>query len=175
MANWSADVAHSNVKFSVSHMVIAEAEGNFRVFDGTIVTTGDDFEGAAVNFTVDVASINTDNEGRDGHLKSDDFFNAEAYPKMTFASTSFTKKSDSKYILAGDLTIRDITQSVSFDVRYNGTVKDPWGNTKAGFKATTEINRLDYNLKWNALTEIGSMVVGKEVTIIVNLEVALQA
>lgn len=156
-------------------MVIAEAEGNFRLFDGSVETKGDDFDGASVAFTVDVASINTDNEMRDGHLKSDDFFNAEAFPKITFNGTSFTKKSDSKYSLVGDLTIRDVTQSVSFDVRYNGTVKDPWGNTKAGFKATTEINRLDYNLKWNALTEVGSMVVGKEVTITVNLELALQA
>jgi polyisoprenoid-binding protein YceI len=152
---WNVDKMHSAVKFSVSHLVISEVDGSFKIFDGNIVATKEDFTDAKINFTVDVNSINTDNANRDGHLKSDDFFNAEKYPNMTFVSTSFKKKSGSAYELTGDLTIRDVTKKVTFAVKYGGTTKDPYGNTKAGFKATGTINRLQYGLKWNTLTEAG--------------------
>ena len=105
---------------------------------------------------------------RDKHLKSDDFFNAEKFPKMSFKSTSIKKSGDKKYILEGELTIRDVTKKVKFDVTYGGTVNDPWGNTKAGFKATTKINRKEYGLKYNAALESGGMVAGDEVTININ-------
>lgn len=171
--NWKLDNLHSNVKFTVTHLVISEVEGSFKTFDGTISTTKDDFSDANINFTVDVTSINTDNSSRDGHLKGDDFFNAESYPKMTFKSASFKKKSGNKYTLTGDLTIRNVTKKVIFDVTYGGTAKDPYGNTKAGFKATGKINRLEYGLKWNTLTEAGGAVVGKDVNIQLNLQFAL--
>ena len=129
-----------------------------------------DFTDATINFSVDVNSINTDNEMRDKHLKSDDFFNAEKFPAMTFKGTSFKKVSGNKYVLQGDLTIRDVTKKVTFDVTYGGTIKDPWGNTKAGFKARAKINRFDYNLKWNTVTEAGGAVVSKDVDVVVNLE-----
>lgn len=171
---WTLDKAHTGVKFSVTHLVISEVEGNFKSFDATILSSKPDFTDAQINFSVDINSINTDNENRDKHLKSDDFFNAEKYPQMTFKSTSFKKVSGNNYELEGDLTIRDVTKRVKFAVQYNGTIKDPWGNPKAGFKATTNINRFDYNLKWDKLTEAGGAVVGKDVKVTVNLEIQQQ-
>jgi len=169
---WNVDVVHSSVKFTVEHLVISEVEGSFKTFNGSITSTSPDFSGSAIDFTADVASISTDNNMRDTHLKSDDFFNAEKYPKMTFKSTSFKKVEGNKYVLVGNLTLRDVTKSVKFDVTYGGTAKDGYGNTKAGFKATTVINRFDYGLKWNALTEAGGMTVGSDVTINLRLEFA---
>ena len=171
---WKTDNTHSNVKFTATHLVVSEVEGYFKVFDGTVKTTRADFGDATIQFSADVNSINTDNEMRDKHLKSDDFFNAEKYPQMTFTSTSFKKTGANKYVLTGNLTIRDVTKKVTFDVTYGGTIKDPWGNTKAGFRAKGKINRFDYNLKWNTLTETGGAVVGKEVEVTVNLELGLQ-
>jgi polyisoprenoid-binding protein YceI len=169
---WNVDNAHSNVRFNVTHLVISEVEGSFKKFNGAISAPNGDFTDAAVDFTVDISSINTDNEMRDKHLKGDDFFNAEKYPDMIFKSTSFKKVSGNKYQLKGNLTIRDVTKPVVFDVTYGGTVKDPWGNIKAGFKATGTINRFDYNLKWNSVTEAGGAVVGKDVTIDLKFEFA---
>lgn len=169
---WNVDVVHSSVKFTVEHLVIAEVDGAFKTFNGSMTSTKPDFAGSAIDFTVDVNSINTDNEKRDTHLKSDDFFNAAKYPKMTFKSTSFKKVSGNKYALVGNLTIRDVTKSVTFDVTYGGTANDGYGNTKAGFKASTVIKRFDYGLKWNSLTEAGGMTVGSDVTIDLRLEFA---
>ncbi len=171
---WNLDRSHSGVKFSVSHLVISETEGTFRVFDGTITSPTTDFNNAAINFSVDVNSINTDDEKRDGHLKSDDFFNAEKYPTMKFTGTSFKKVKGNQYVLEGNLTIRDVTKKVKLNVVYGGTVKDPWGNTKAGFKATGKINRKDYGLKWSAMTEAGGAVVGDEVNMEIKVEFAQQ-
>lgn len=169
--NWSVDNTHTNVKFTVTHMVVSEVDGTFKTYDGKITSkTPTDFNDASVEFSVDVNSINTDNDDRDKHLKADDFFNAEKFPKMTFKSTSFKKVNDKSYKLTGNLTIRDITKTVTFDVIHGGIAKDPWGNTKAGFKATSTINRKDYGLKWNVVTEAGGMVVADDVKITINLE-----
>ncbi|MCX7798464.1 MAG: YceI family protein [Melioribacter sp.] len=167
---WTFDKAHSKVQFKVSHMVISEVTGQFNNYEGTVESSKDDFTDAKINFSIDVKSIDTDNEQRDNHLKSDDFFNAEKYPKITFVSKSFKKISGKKYKLIGDLTIRDVTKQVQLDVIYNGTVKDPWGNTRAGFKVTGKVNRFDFGLKWNALLETGGAVVGKNVDIIIDVE-----
>jgi polyisoprenoid-binding protein YceI len=167
---WDIDPVHSNVTFTVTHLVISEVEGSFRVFSGKMLASKEDFTDANIDFTVDVKSINTNNETRDKHLKSDDFFNAEKFPQMTFSSKSFRKVSGNKYLLSGNLTIRDITKIVVFNVTYGGTEKDRQGNAKAGFTATTTINRFDYNLKWNALTEAGGAVVSPDVKILLNLE-----
>ena len=166
---WTVDKLHSNVKFSVQHMVVSEMEGSFKMFDGTMEHSRADFSDAKISFTVDVASVNTDNEKRDGHLKADDFFNAEKYPKMTFVSTSVKPAGQGKYKIAGNLTIRDVTKPVVFDVTHGGVLKTQKGS-KAGFKARTTINRFDYNLKWDRATETGGLVVGKEVEIVVNVE-----
>jgi polyisoprenoid-binding protein YceI len=169
--NWKLDNSHSSVKFSVVHLMVSETEGNFKGFDGTLSSKNVDFTDADISFTVDVNSINTDNEMRDKHLKSDDFFNAEKFPQMKFKSTSFKKVSGNKYVLEGDLTIRDVTKKVKFDVVYRGTQKDPYGNTKAGFKATGSIKRLEYGLKWNVMSE-ATAVVSDEVSVVINLEYA---
>jgi len=169
---WTVDHAHSSVKFTVSHLVIAEVEGNFKVFSGSLQSSKPDFTDANVEFAVDVKSVDTDNDMRDNHLKSEDFFHAEKFPHMSFKSLSWKKVGEQRYILEGDLTIRDVTRRVAFDVVYGGTIKDPWGNTKAGFKATTHINRFDYGLQFNAVTETGGAVVGRQVGITLNLEFA---
>ncbi|MEJ7738803.1 MAG: YceI family protein [Chitinophagaceae bacterium] len=166
---WTLDRAHSNVKFAVTHMVVTETEGNFKLFDGYMEHSKDDFSDAKIEFSVDVKSIDTDNERRDTHLKGDDFFNAEKYPQIKFVSTSFTPAGGNKYKLSGNLTIRDVTKPISFDVTYGGSVADK-GGMKSGFKAKTSINRFDYNLKWDKTTETGGLVVSKEVDITVNVE-----
>jgi polyisoprenoid-binding protein YceI len=166
---WTLDKGHSNVKFTITHMVVSEMDGSFRIFDGSLEHSKPDFSDAKVNFTIDVASINTDNERRDGHLKSDEFFNAEKYPKMTFQSTSMKSLGNNKYELTGNLTIRDVTKPATFQVTHGGVLTTAQG-AKAGFKATTTINRFDYNLKWDRATETGGLVVGKDVTITVNVE-----
>ncbi len=166
---WTIDKTHSNVKFTVTHLTISEVEGYFKLFDGTLEHSKPDFSDAKINFTVDVNSINTDNENRDKHLKSDDFFSAEKFPQMKFESTSFTSVGGNKYKLVGNLTIRDVTKPVTFDVTYGGTTN--MGKTvKSGFKAKGTINRFDYGLKFDRATETGGMVVGKDVEIIVNAE-----
>ncbi len=169
---WNVDPAHSNVRFTVSHLVISEVEGSFKKFNGSISSTSADFNGASVEFTIDVNSVYTDNTNRDGHLKGDDFFSAAKYPNMVFKSTSFKKISGNKYELLGNLTIRDVTKPIKFDVTYGGTAKDGYGNTKAGFKATGLIDRFVYGLKWNSLTEAGGATVGKDITIDLKLEFA---
>jgi polyisoprenoid-binding protein YceI len=168
---WTIDPMHSFVNFSVKHSGISLVDGSFKKFDGTINNTKTDLTDAKINFTVDVASINTSVEMRDNHLKSDDFFNAEKYPKMTFVSTSFKKASNKAaniYHLKGKLTIRDVTKEVTFMVNYGGSAKDQQGNTKAGFLATTSINRLDYNVKYDP-TGAG---IAKDVNITLNLQFA---
>ncbi len=167
---WNFDASHTKVEFTVQHLLISEVTGNFKVFEGSVLSPSEDFTNSDIQFSVDIASINTDNTDRDNHLKSDDFFNAEKFPKMTFKSTSFKKVDGKSYKLAGNLAIRDITKPITFDVVYNGIANDPWGNTKAGFKLKGEISRFDYNLKWNALTEIGGAVVGEMVEIIAKVE-----
>ncbi len=166
---WKLDKVHSSVRFSVQHMVVSEAEGTFKMWDGTVENSKDDFSDAKINFTVDVNSINTDNERRDGHLKSDDFFNVEKFPTMKFESTSMKPLGNNKYELKGNLTIRDVTKPVTFQVSYGGVIAGGRGR-KAGFKATTTINRFDYNLKWDRATETGGLVVGKEVEVTVKVE-----
>lgn len=163
---WTVDPMHSFVNFSVRHMGISFVDGSFKKFDGSVVASKADLTDAKIDFTVDVNSINTGVEMRDKHLKTDDFFNAEQYPKMTFESTSFKKIKGNTYVLTGKLTIRDVTKNAVFAVVYGGTAKDQQGNTKAGFTATTSINRLDYNIKYDP-TGAG---VGKDIKVTLNLE-----
>ncbi|PST85107.1 polyisoprenoid-binding protein [Pedobacter yulinensis] len=165
---WAVDPMHSFVNFSVKHMGISFVDGSFRKFDGSLTAAKPDFSDAKVSFTVDVNSINTSVEPRDKHLKSDDFFAADKYPAMTFESTSFKKRSGNNYELNGKLTIKDVTKDVRFDVVFGGTAKDQRGGEKAGFSATTTINRLDYNIKYDPT----GMGVSKDVTIRLNLEFA---
>jgi polyisoprenoid-binding protein YceI len=148
---------------------VSEVEGSFKLFDGSMEASKPDYSDAKITFTVDATSVNTDNEMRDKHLKSDDFFATEKYPQMKFVSKSFTPQGGNKYKLAGDLTIKDVTKPVVFDVTYGGTA-NAMGKTKSGFKAKTTINRFDYNLKWDKATEAGGLVVSKDVELAVNVE-----
>lgn len=168
--NWKVDPSHSKVGFSVSHLVISEVEGSFKTFDGSFENSGSDFSNAKINFSVDVSSIDTDNDQRDGHLKSEDFFYAEKYPKMTFESTSFKKKGKDTYELKGKLTMRGVTKTVTFDVKYGGQAVDGYGNTRVGFTATTTLNRMDFGIAWNAKTEQGTWTVGEDVDVTLKLE-----
>jgi polyisoprenoid-binding protein YceI len=168
---WAVDPVHSAVKFNVDHLVISEVDGNFKKFNGTVVAANaTDFNNAKVTFTADVNSVNTDNADRDKHLMSDDFFAAEKYPQMSFTSTAFKKVKGNMYSVTGDLTIHGVTKHVTFAVNYGGTVKDPWGNMRAGFKAAGTINRKDFGLKWSNTTEAGGAIVGDEVRLQLNLE-----
>ncbi|SFH11322.1 YceI family protein [Pedobacter insulae] len=165
---WTVDPMHTFVNFAVKHSGISFVDGTFKKFEGTITSNKTDFTDSHISFAADVESISTNVEMRDKHLKSDDFFNAEQYPKMTFESTSFKKKRDNVYVLTGNLTIRDVTKEVRFNVVYGGTVTDPKGNSKAGFLATTKINRLDYHINYDP-TGAG---IAKDVHITLNLQFA---
>jgi polyisoprenoid-binding protein YceI len=166
---WKFDKVHSSVTFSIRHMVISNVSGSFKDFSITLTSDKEDFSDATVVGTIQVASISTDNDYRDKHLKSDDFFNAEKFPEIKFKSTKFEKLDDNKYKITGNLTIRDVTKEVTFDAVLNGTLKTEKGLLSA-WKATTTINRFDYNLKWNKTIESGGLIVGQDVTITLNLE-----
>lgn len=164
MATWKMDTAHSEVKFKVRHLVISTVTGNFNKFSGTAESNKEDFTDAKITFEADVDSIDTKNEQRNGHLKSPDFFDAENHPKITFTSKSLTKKSLDEYELTGNLTIRDTTKEVKLAAVYNGTVKGFGGSFDvAAFEINGKINRQDFGLKWNALTETGGIVVSDDV------------
>ena len=175
MATYKIDADHSDIMFKVKHLMISTATGYFKKFDATVETAGDDFNNAKVYFEADVDSVDTKNAQRDTHLKSDDFFNAEKFPKLTFKSTSIEKDGDGEYKLRGDLTIRDITRPVTLDVEYNGSTKDPWGFERAGFEVTGKINRKEFGLKWSAVTEAGGLVVDDTVKLQMNVEFVKQA
>ena len=167
---WAIDPAHSEILFKVKHMMVSTVTGSFDKFEGSLKTAGDGFEGAQIQFRADTNSINTRNADRDQHLKSDDFFNAEEYPEMKFVSKSFQAQGDAQYNLIGDLTIRDVTKEVSLRVVHEGTAVDPYGQRKAGFEITGKLNRKDFNLKWDAVTEAGSIVVSNEVRLVLNVQ-----
>lgn len=168
-SGWRVDKAHTSVGFAVRHMVISEVTGNFKDFNITVSTSTDDFSDAVIDATIKVASIDTDNERRDNHLESDDFFNAEKFPEIKFRSTSFEKVGENKYNITGDLTIRDITKKVTFDATLNGMLKTSRG-VLAAWKATISINRFDFGLKWNRTIEAGGLIAGETVNITLVLE-----
>lgn len=170
MAIWKIDKSHSEIKFKVKHLVISTVTGQFKEFDATVESEKSDFSDAKISFWADVNSIDTRNEQRDSHLKSADFFDAENHPKITFESKSINKNSDNEYEVFGDLTIRGVTKEVKLYVTYNGTVKGFGGGEVAGFEINGMLNRFDFGLKWNALTEAGGIVVGDEVKIEISCE-----
>jgi polyisoprenoid-binding protein YceI len=169
-SEWKLDKAHSSVNFSVTHMVVSEVDGSFKDFSAEIKSEKPDFSDLVVSFIIDVNTVFTDNDKRDEHLKSPDFFDGQKFPTITFKSTSIKKISDKKYELEGDLTMHGATKKVKWEVKYNGTMKDPYGNTRAGFKATTSINRKDYGVSWNKTLDAGGVAVSDEVALVVNVE-----
>ncbi len=175
MAKWIIDTMHSEVQFKVKHLVISTVTGNFNKFSADLEADKEDFTDAKVNFTADINSINTNNEQRDGHLKSDDFFNAEKYPMLSFVGTSMEKKGGNNYVLNGNLTIRETTQPVALAVELGGVATDPYGQTKVGFEAVGKISRKEFGLAWSAVTEAGSIVVSDEVKLLLNIQFIKQA
>jgi polyisoprenoid-binding protein YceI len=169
---WTIDNVHSKIGFSVSHMGVAETEGKFNDYQGSVVSKTADFNGADVSFTAKAASIDTDNEKRDGHLKSPDFFDAAKYPEITFKGNLV--KDGAKYKLKGDLTMHGTTKPVEFAVS-GGSVVDTGRGVKSGFKFTGTINRKDYGLTWSHSTPTGELVVGDEVELSIKVELDKKA
>lgn len=169
---WSVDPAHTNARFEIKHLGISFVDGDFTKLEGQVESKDSvNFDNATVSFDIDVNSIDTRIEARDNHLKSDDFFSGEKFPKMTLKNATLKKAGKGKFKLTGDLTIKDVTKNVTFDViQNNGTILDPWGKTRAGFTATTSINRFDYNIKYADKTAAGIDAVAPEVAITVNVE-----
>ena len=160
---YQVDPAHSSITFTVKHMMISKVKGEFKEFD--IEANGDpnDLANASVKVTIQAASVDTNNSDRDNHLRSGDFFNAEEYPHIVFQSTSFRSKGGGEFELTGDLTIRGTTREETFEVEYEGSAKDPWGNMKHAFSGEGSLNREDYGLTWNQALEAGGVLVDKKV------------
>lgn len=169
--NWNVDQAHSEVGFSVKHMMISKAKGTFDQFEATFEADVEDLTDAKIEFVIDINSINTRNKDRDDHLRSADFFDAENHPKITFVATDIKKTSGSNYEVTGDLTLKGTTKPVTLDVSFEGQSKDPMsGSTVAGFSGSTKINRKEFGLTWNAAVETGGVLVGEDVNINFELE-----
>lgn len=171
---WAIDPTHSEIGFKVKHMMFTNVSGNFGTYEGTITTEDDDFTKSDISFSADIASVSTNNADRDGHLKSADFFDADNYPKLTFASSSFTKIDDENYELAGDLSLHGVTKAIKLPVEFSGLMKDPWGNTKVGLNISGKINRKDWGLNWNSALETGGVLVGEEVKLHIELQLVKQ-
>lgn len=165
MNTWKIDPSHSEIKFKVKHLLVSTVTGQFNKFDGYLETQNDDFENSKIYFEADVNSINTKDDKRDAHLKSADFFDADNHSKLTFKSSSVTKKSDEDYEVTGDITIRGYTKPIKLNVIYNGTAKGMDGRPVAGFEITGKLNRQEFGLKWNMALETGGFLVSDEVRI----------
>ena len=172
---WTVDNLHSEVQFKVKHLVISTVTGSFKSFAGQALTVGDKFDDAEIQFTIDVDSVDTGQPGRDEHLRNSDFFEAETYPQFSFVSTSFKNTKGDLYKLTGNLTIKGITKEVELDAEYGGSEKDSWGNIKAGFEVTGTIDRKDFNVTFNSLTESGGLALGEHIKIIANIQVGRPA
>lgn len=169
--NWTIDPAHSEVLFKVKHLVITTITGSFTEFTGS-VKAPENFENGTIAFEAKVHSLSTNNDQRDQHLKSADFFEADAYPVVSFQSTSFRRIKGDDFELVGDLSIKGVTKTVGLEVNYGGSMKDPWGNHKAGFEIRGLFNRKDFGLTWNATTEAGGLLVGEEVRLLASIQLS---
>ena len=170
---WAIDPAHSEVQFKVKHLMISTVTGSFKQFGAEAQLEGDDLTNAQVSFWADTASIFTNDEKRDAHLRSPDFFDSEQFPKLTFTSTRI-EGSGSNWKVTGDLTIKGVTKPVTLDVEWSGQAKDPWGNTKAGLNLSGKIDRKEWGLTWNAALETGGVLVSEEVRILCEVQLAHQ-
>jgi len=174
MATYKIDPLHSEIKFRVKHLMISNVTGEFKTFDATVTAEAADFSDASISFEADINSISTNNEQRDGHLKSDDFFNAEQFPKLSFVSTSVEKTGDDELLVHGNLTIRDVTKPVTLKAEIGGTMVDFYGQTKVGFDVSGTIQRKDFNLSWDAVTEAGGVVVSNDVKLLLAVQFTKQ-
>jgi polyisoprenoid-binding protein YceI len=172
--SWSIDTAHTEITFSLRHMMISNVRGQFQKFGGTIEFDENNPAATIVDGQIEVNSLNTRDEKRDAHLKSADFFDAEKYPQITFHGTRVDMKDKTHAMLYGDLTIRGASHEVALDVEYSGMAKSPWGTTSAGFRAKTRLNRKDWGLNWNVALETGGVLVGDDVHVTIELEIVKQ-
>lgn len=172
VGTWVIDPTHTEVGFSVRHLAISKVKGKFESFEGTFVTAENPLD-STVTASADVASINTNQADRDGHLRTGDFFAAEEFPKLTFVSTG-VREEGGKFFVDGDLTLRGVTKPVTFDFEFGGFGQDGYGQYKAGFTATTKVKREDYGIQWNAPLETGGLLLGSEVTISLDVQATLQ-
>ncbi|MFI5195625.1 MAG: YceI family protein [Chitinophagales bacterium] len=162
---WILDPAHSEVQFKVKHLMVSKVTGHFKQFNVTVETQGDDITTAKVHFTADINSISTNNEQRDAHLRSNDFFDAERHPQLSFESDKLEKTGPETYKLHGTLTMRGVSKPITLDVASGGVMQDPWGNTRTGFEITGNLNRMDYGVSYSMASETGGILLGHEVSI----------
>jgi len=167
------DPTHSKIQFKVKHLMISNVLGVFREFEGKASMVENDFASTKVSVSINTASIDTEVADRDAHLKSADFFDADNFPKIEFEGNGMKQKDDENYVLNGTLTIKGVTKPVTLDVEFGGIMNDPWGNKKAGFSVTGEINRKDWGMGWNAALEAGGVLVGEKIKLICDVEFAL--
>ncbi|MEO6167111.1 MAG: YceI family protein [Chitinophagales bacterium] len=167
---WTLDAAHSQFQFKVKHMMLTTITGDFKEFEVNAETEGVDFSTAKISASAAIASVSSGSEQRDTHLKADDFFNAEKYPRLSFTGKSLTHAGDDHWILQGDITIRDVTKPVSFEVLYMGMIDDPWGNKKVGFEVNGKLKRKEFGLMWDVVTEAGGVVASDDVRIHCNVQ-----
>jgi polyisoprenoid-binding protein YceI len=172
---WILDPAHSEIQFKVKHLMISSVTGQFSKFNATAETEGEDFTTARVYFNADINSISTNNEQRDTHLKSGDFFEAEKYPQLIFESKKLEKIADNVYKLDGTLTMRGVSKSVTFNVEFGGIAQDPLGDTRIGFALSGKLNRKDYGVSFSMVSETGGILLGEDVKIFANVEFIKQA
>ena len=172
MANtkWALDPTHSEVHFKVRHLVVSNVSGHFKQIAATVETDGDDMSTAKVHFTADIDSISTNNEQRDGHLKTGDFFDAANHPKLIFEGTKLEQIEGENYKLHGKLTMRGVTKDVVLNAVYGGMIKDQWGHTRVGFEVSGKINRKDYGVSFGMVSDTGAIMLGEEVSISANAE-----
>lgn len=175
MAIWKIDPTHSDVEFKIRHLMITNVTGYFGKYDATVESDSDDFSDAKINFEGEIASISTKNADRDKHLQSEDFFHAEKYPTLTFVSTNVKKASGQNYQITGNLTLHGVTKEIVLNAEFNGIVKDPYGQTKAGFEVKGTINRKEYGISFNAATDAGGLMLGEEVKLEANVQFVKQA
>lgn len=171
---WAIDLTHSEIGFKVKHMMFTNVSGKFEEIYVNLENEDDHFETSDITFSAEVNSVNTGNLDRDNHLRSADFFDAEHYSKITFKSTAVKKINEGEFQILGDLTIKNVTQSIALDAEYSGLMKDPWGNTKMGLSINGKINRKDFGLTWNASLETGGVLVGEEIKLTAEIQLIKQ-
>ncbi|NIG54677.1 YceI family protein [Chitinophaga sp. Cy-1792] len=174
MATWKIDPVHSDIEFKIRHLMITNVTGYFNKYDATVESNNDDFSDAKIYFSADVDGISTKNEQRDQHLQSEDFFHAAQHPKITFESTNIKKVDEEEYKISGDITMRGVTKPVDLNVTYSGIVKDPYGQTKAGFELSGKLNRKDFGITFNAATDSGGVMLSDEVKFYADVQLIKQ-
>ncbi|GIN87723.1 polyisoprenoid-binding protein [Heyndrickxia sporothermodurans] len=176
ISKWTVDALHSGIDFSVKHMMVSKVKGAFQKFNAVIEAEPTDLTTATIDFTIDVASIDTRNNDRDNHLRSADFFDVEQFPTMTFKSTKIEKTGEDEYSVTGDVTLHGVTRQETFNATFEGLAKDPMsGAEKVGFSANGKIKRSDYGLTWNAALETGGVLVGDDIKVSIEIEAAKEA